>query len=197
MISRVVIIAIIAAAALSPARRADAQAQYEVIHTFAGPDGFSPWQMIRASDGNLYGVTLGGGAVNQGTVFRITPDGTFALVHSFNSASDGCSFPRSLVLAVDGNFYGVADRNHSIFKMTPSGTVTVLYTFASTEFPNHLWQSLDGNLYGDASISFGAATNVGGGFVFRFTLTGTRLSDLFSCGVDNDFCCGGVGPGVR
>ena len=30
---------------------------------------------VQATDGNLYGTTLSGGAGNRGTVFAITPDG--------------------------------------------------------------------------------------------------------------------------
>src|SRR5580700_1056155 len=48
-----------------------------VVHSFAGgADGANPWQGM-TSDllGNLYGATGGGGAVNTGTVFKLTSHG--------------------------------------------------------------------------------------------------------------------------
>jgi len=45
-----------------------------VVHSFAGPDGSSPFAgLIRDASGNLYGTTNGGGAYGYGTVFAITP----------------------------------------------------------------------------------------------------------------------------
>lgn len=45
-----------------------------VLHFFTGipPDGAAPYgSLIQASDGNLYGMTFGGGANRQGTVIKI------------------------------------------------------------------------------------------------------------------------------
>ena len=53
--------------------------QYTVLHSFSGADGASPEAgLTLGNDGNFYGVTLGGIHVD-GTVFRITPTGTFTV----------------------------------------------------------------------------------------------------------------------
>src|SRR5579859_4520894 len=58
-------------------------------------------------DGSFYGVTVEGGARNQGSIFKITPNGVLATLHSFDGA-DG-AFPETpLVQASDGAFYGTA-----------------------------------------------------------------------------------------
>jgi uncharacterized repeat protein (TIGR03803 family) len=45
-----------------------------VLHNFTGADGAYPLAgVIWGSDGNLYGTTGGGGASNNGTVFRLVP----------------------------------------------------------------------------------------------------------------------------
>ncbi len=44
---------------------------YRVIHKFSKYDGASPGSLIKAIDGNLYGVTANEGRFNGGTIFRI------------------------------------------------------------------------------------------------------------------------------
>src|ERR1700683_3822278 len=65
-----------------------------VLYTFCPDghgcvDGSDPRPVIQASDGSFYGVTAHGGAAGFGTIFRITPNGQFALLHSFCSR-EGC-----------------------------------------------------------------------------------------------------------
>ncbi len=61
--------------------------------------------MIQASDGNLYGTTLQGGAANAGTVFQMTLNGTLTQLLSFDMQTDG-AYPRSVPLqASDGTLY--------------------------------------------------------------------------------------------
>ena len=65
------------------------------LHSFCSQsgctDGRNPFAglMIQGIDGNLYGTTLEGGAKGFGTVFKITPSGTFSTLHSFCTLS-GC-----------------------------------------------------------------------------------------------------------
>src|SRR5271157_6097159 len=81
-------------------------------------DGSRPYAgLVQASDGNFYGTTWQGGTncvpgLNGGcgTVFKITPNGTFTSLYSFctqANCTDGKNpFYGSLVQATDGNLYG-------------------------------------------------------------------------------------------
>jgi len=65
--------------------------------------------LIEASDGNLYGTSLTGGANNEGVIFQMTLSGTLAVKHSFCNGincPDGAS-PQALVQGTDGKLYGV------------------------------------------------------------------------------------------
>ncbi len=174
------------------------------LHAFNGADGYLPFGgLVQATDGNFYGTTQKGGA-NQancgngtgggcGTVFKITPDGTFTTLYSFCSQSnctDGYYPHGALVQGTDGNLYGTTFYScngdcggGTVFKITPSGTLTTLYTFCS--LPNcadgdqpwgGLIQATDGNFYGTATL-YGA--NGHGGTVFQITPSGT-FTTLYS-----------------
>jgi uncharacterized repeat protein (TIGR03803 family) len=122
------------------------------------PDGYNPWGLIQATDGNFYGATGHGGASGNGcggdgcgTIFKITPSGTLTTLYSFCplggcqlEAPDG-QFPNGeLLQANDGNFYGTTSSGGAnqigfcaefgcgtVFKITPSGKLTTLYSFCS------------------------------------------------------------------
>ncbi|HEV2424134.1 MAG TPA: choice-of-anchor tandem repeat GloVer-containing protein [Terriglobia bacterium] len=155
-------------------------------------DGFEPFfgPLIQGTDGNLYGTTVGGGAYDNGTIFKISLGGTLTTLHSFGF-SDGASPYSSLIQASDGNFYGTtfgggAQFYGTVFKMTPGGTLTTLYSFCAqsgcadgAEPEGALLQANDGNFYG-ATFSGGTGACSGGcGTVFKITPTGT-LTTLHS-----------------
>jgi uncharacterized repeat protein (TIGR03803 family) len=74
------------------------------------PDGgHPPGALVQATDGNLYGTTLQGGANGEGTVFQITPSGTLTALYSFcaqTNCADGATPIAGLVQATNGDFYG-------------------------------------------------------------------------------------------
>jgi len=92
---------------------------YKVIYSFCGQtncaDGSGPTGgLVRATDGNFYGTTYQGGAstacnsttiLGCGTVFEITPKGTFTTLQSF-TGTDGATPYFGLVQGTDGSFYG-------------------------------------------------------------------------------------------
>jgi uncharacterized repeat protein (TIGR03803 family) len=48
-------------------------------------DGFAPSSgLVQDSAGNLYGLTMSGGAFGDGTVFSVTPAGIETVLHSFD-----------------------------------------------------------------------------------------------------------------
>ena len=60
---------------------------------------------MQATDGNFYGVNTSGGANGFGTIFQITPEGVFSVVHAFDG-TDG-STPYSTVFQhTNGLLYG-------------------------------------------------------------------------------------------
>ena len=171
-------------------------------------DGKNPFAgLIQGIDGNLYGTTLEGGAKGFGTVFKITPSGTFKTLHSFCTQS-GCpdgQFPQTgLVQATNGNLYGTtivggAYGSGTIFEITPSGTLTTLYNVCSQSGcpdGNYLYagliQATDGNLYGIMDV--GGAH--GSGTIFKITLSGTPTTLYNFCSqsgcTDGQYPAGGL-----
>jgi uncharacterized repeat protein (TIGR03803 family) len=76
-------------------------------------DGARPYAgLVQGSDGNFYGTTSQGGTntpYNNGTVFKITPAGTFTPLWQFGSLpnrADGIIPMAGLVQGSDGSFYG-------------------------------------------------------------------------------------------
>ena len=151
---------------------------FQILHVFSGSatDGSQPAAgLLQASDGNFYGTTQYGGANNDGTVFRITAEGVFTLLHSFDG-SDGNTPTGALLQADGGELYGttsgVEHGGGSIFKITLTGEFTLLY-----HFPSHskgdpfsgLIQATDGNFYG--TTTYGG--EFGGGTIFSMTPGGT------------------------
>jgi len=150
-------------------------------------DGTAPLGLIQGSDGNLYGVTGGGGSSGgYGTIFKITTTGALTTLHSFD-LTDG-SGPEGLVQASDGNIYGTTNSGGisnsncgggnspgtcgTVFKITPTGAFTTLHLFNSTDGADPGTapiQASDGDLYGTTS---GGGTT-GSGTVFKITPTGT------------------------
>jgi uncharacterized repeat protein (TIGR03803 family) len=154
------------------------------LHIFGtgSTNGVGPaYALVQGTDGNFYGTTWSGGAHGAGTVFRISPTGSYTNLYSFGSADLGGQHPAAgLVQGSDGNFYGTtwgADYCSScgnIFRISPSGSYTNLHSFTCTANDGGtpfaaLVQGSDGNFYG--TTEFGG-TN-GGGVVFRISPTGS------------------------
>ena len=93
--------------------------------------------LVQGTDGNYYGTAEQGGANNQGVAFKVTPGGTYTLLHSFNSATDMGAYPiLPLTLVTDGNFYGVATdcigggcSPADLFEITSKSVFTDIFNF--------------------------------------------------------------------
>jgi uncharacterized repeat protein (TIGR03803 family) len=143
-----------------------------------GSQGFNCYPgLTLGTDGNFYGACVQS-ATGYGTVFRVTPDGTFNLLHTFSNGTDGEVPYGPPVEGTDGNFYGVTYGNGSgipggtVYKITPSGTLTTVHTFSldgnGTNPQGPLFVGSDGNFYGTTT-----ATGTGGyGSVFKMTAKG-------------------------
>ncbi len=90
-----------------------------ILHSFDGTDGddrYYPSGLILGSDGNVYGATASGGPNysqsngGDGTIFEITPGGTFTTLYAFCAADVSCANggPEALLQDTNGTFYGFA-----------------------------------------------------------------------------------------
>jgi uncharacterized repeat protein (TIGR03803 family) len=139
------------------------------LYNFGGAstDSMQPWGPLTLdASGNLYGVSLLGGASGNGTAYKLTPPagGSGAwnntILYSFPGGSGGCQPEGNVILDKGGKVYGQttacggsANRG-IIFRLTPptgsgSWTESVLHTFSSTD---------GGGLY--PSLALNAKTNV-------------------------------------
>jgi uncharacterized repeat protein (TIGR03803 family) len=156
-----------------------------VLHSFmGGSDGAYPEAgLIADGQGNLYGTTLNGGSSDNGTVFKLTPDGTETVLHQFMGHSDGSGPMGDLVADSKGNLYGTVQFGGLdscqlgcgiVFKVAPDGTESVFYSFAGgkdgRQPSSRLIADRRGNLYG--STLFGGQHNEGA--VFKLTRQGTE-----------------------
>jgi uncharacterized repeat protein (TIGR03803 family) len=92
-------------------------ANYQVIHNFDRTldinDGINPLSgMAIGNDGNLYGTSGGGGKQNAGSLFKITPAGTYTTLYSFcpvSGCKDGFYPQTAMVQHTNGKFYGATE----------------------------------------------------------------------------------------
>ena len=150
-----------------------------VLHSFAGSDGNNPLgSLVRGVDGNFYGMASAGGTNGLGVIFMVTAAGAETVLHNFSGGTDGGNPYGNLILASDGNFYGMtadggAGNTGVVFKVTPTGTETVLYSFGGANGENP-W----GSLIQDSSGNFYGMTYAGGasglGVVFELTPGGAE-----------------------
>jgi len=105
----------------------------------------------------LYGVTARGGSDSYGTMFQITTNKVFTLLHTFTGGTDGASPEGTLVSGPDGTLYGTSASGGdlgggTLFSATTSGALTTLYSFfgfsdGATPLCGPVFAS-DGYLYG-------------------------------------------------
>jgi uncharacterized repeat protein (TIGR03803 family) len=154
---------------------------FSLVHSFAGTaDGANPDSApIQGTDGNLYGVTYGGGAHGDGVVYKISPSGgAITVLYNFSGTADGADCYGPLVQGTDGNFYGTceyggADGHGSAYKITPAGSFTLLHSFAAgttdgSEPIAGLVEATDGNFYGMTYLGGASAE----GTLFQLTSSG-------------------------
>ncbi|MDQ4141741.1 MAG: Ig-like domain-containing protein, partial [Bacteroidota bacterium] len=155
---------------------------YTVLHRLNNEkDGSSPrGNLIKAGDGNFYGLTSTGGEYNTGTFFKVTPNGKFTKLHSFYQYEHGDMPTGSLVQGKDGNFYGMTarggkDKFGTIFRFTPSGQITIL-KFMTDAYNDGAYPQ--GSLVMDKEGNFYGLTSKGGhnfqGTLFKITPDGNH-----------------------
>lgn len=168
--------------------------------------------LIQGTDGNFYGTTLSGGTANVGTIFKVTPSGTFTNLHMFTGATgSGVGYYpyAGLTQHTDGMLYGetnglfdeaaAAITNAGFgapFKISTTGTgYTKFFNFSGPSQTNKgrtpkgaLVLASDGSFYGTTEFGgAGAASSMGHGTLFRMSPAGimTYLVDFSNNGSSN------------
>jgi len=152
-----------------------------VLHTFTGDgsvsDVASPAAGLEynSSDGNFYGTASQGGANNGGTIFRISPTGSYSAIASLTP--DTGTIPQGGLFynPSDGFLYGTTTQGGTndrgtVFKISSSGSLTVIQNLdRSTGFDNttsgRLMLAADSNLYG----TLNAGGDAGKGTIFKIS----------------------------
>src|ERR1039458_6864923 len=160
--------------------------------------------LVQANDGNFYGTTEYGGtspncgSFGCGTIFRVSPSGTYTNLRSFDGYStDGAAPLATLVFGTDGNLYGTASQGGvygygTVFRLSLNGNYTNLYSFGSTSIDGAspeagLGQGIGGSFYG---TTYAGGTNQvpsgGRGTVFRISSSGVYTSLYSFAGAPKD-----------
>lgn len=155
-----------------------AAVSYEMLASFQKPGTSVVAPLVQHADGNFYGVAAAGGAMESGSVFKMTPAGVLSTVFAF-SGPDGSDPVGGLVVGADQALYGTTSTGGAsgfgvAFKVTTAGVFTKLvdFTGASGAAPGSVPQGLvlhaDGNFYGVTQ----AGGSGGFGTVFKMTPAG-------------------------
>lgn len=167
---------------------------FVLLHSFAGgaTDGAKPRGTLKLVGTKLYGMTSTGGALDSGTIFRISPSGMgFTLLHTFiGGASDG-SYPWWGSLVASGStLYGMtggggASDRGVIFKICTNGAgFALLHSFIVDAADG---TSPTGSLIFGGTKLYGM-TQVGGagyyGTIFTINPNGTGFELLHSFDFD-------------
>ena len=80
---------------------------YSVLYNLNGTtDGLNAYSsLVQATDGNFYGVTDKGGTLGYGTIYKITPQGIYSVVHNFDD-TNGANPWSTLTQNTNGILYG-------------------------------------------------------------------------------------------
>ena len=157
-----------------------------ILREFAGGanDGYEPWSGPIAVSGNLYGTTIYGGASNGGVLYKITPSGTFTVLHSFigQANSDGTYPYGAPFLASDGNLYGTTEaggtsNQGSVWQYNlTTNTLTVLHSFLNSS--DTAYNPFTGVVEGTDGFLYGTAYNASGFYsgIYKIKKDGTGYS---------------------
>ena len=173
-----------ALAALAAAQLANSQT-FNLVHTFSGADGATPFANLLLNGTTLYGTTSGGGAHNAGAVFTVnTTTNAEAVLHSFaGGAADGADPIGGVIRDPSGNLYGTtagggAHFLGTVYKIPTSGPFTLLHSFAGAPTEGSgpagtLVRDYAGNLYG---TTYTGGDTTGWGTCFEITAAGTYIT---------------------
>jgi uncharacterized repeat protein (TIGR03803 family) len=182
----------------------DSKGHQTLLYTFTGGDdgGGSDASLTRDAAGNLYGTTNGGGASNDGVVFKVDPSDQETVLLTFERGALG-AYPveSGVILDPAGNLYGTAAFQGTggqglVYKLDRARNATVVYAFPGKqggEYPYNAGVTVgaDGHLYG--ATFYGGHS--GQGVVYKLgDNDDEQVLYVFSCFTPQGFCqtAGGV-----
>jgi uncharacterized repeat protein (TIGR03803 family) len=185
----------------------DGNWEYTALHRFGKRtnDGLVPAGVALDAQGNLFGITLLGGANNEGTVFSVGTNREEKVLHSFTGGADGGEPYGGVLTVVGSHLYGTTEFGGDlsacdgsgcgvVFEMEKDGTESVLYAFGSNgstdgAFPESgVVRDASGNLFGMTS----EGGSGGDGTVFELTNSEETVLHNFTGGADGEFPMGGM-----
>lgn len=161
----------------STARSQSPGSNFKELYSFKGKpsDGAQPLGPLTAFNGAFYGMTGKGGKHDRGTIFKVTPDGTETVLHSFTGAKDDGANPSSGFVAHGGTLYGVteyggANNLGTFFSLNSDGTPHLLFSFelSTGAHPTGGLLALDGTFFGTTE----KGGTHGAGTVYEITTAG-------------------------
>ncbi len=156
---------------------------HRIVHDFgSGSDGSSPFSTLLNIGNTLYGVAEGGGnPCGCGTVFSLSPTGTYTTLYAFKGGTDGMQ-PQYDLTAINGVIFGTTTSGGAacncgtVFSITPQGAENIVYAFqggSDGAAPNGL--TTDGTLlYGTTSEGGGTGCGSGCGTAYSLSPAGAE-----------------------
>jgi uncharacterized repeat protein (TIGR03803 family) len=183
--------------------KVDTTGKETVLHAFCSAsgctDGATPYAgLVQDAAGNLYGTTDVGGAVGQGSVFKIDTSGNETVLYSFcsvdyPSCTDGQYTFSSLILDSAGDLYGTTQKGGAngygtVFKLAaPSGGGSGIITFEAPDAGTGALQGTAGLSINTAGVITGEYTDAN--YVYHGFVRAAN-------GTITEFDASGAGTGV-
>lgn len=116
----------------------------ELHHSF-GVQAQAPAQpldgMVAGPDGAWFGTTMRGGSHGLGAIYRLDPDGTFSVPHSFAGGVDGAAPTSRPVVGADAALYGTTSAGGqpgalglgTLWRLGSQGDYQVLHAFGQRD----------------------------------------------------------------
>lgn len=149
------------------------QTSVSIVAQFELPSRQPQAAPLAHADGSFYGTTIGGGAHDAGSVYRLDPQGNVTILHSFNG-SDGQAPASALVPGRDGLLFGTTEQGGAngfgtVFRISTSGAFATVVHFSGAAGP--ALGSVPGALQPGPSNTLYGVTQAGGtsnhGTLFR------------------------------
>ena len=141
------------------------------LYSFGGgADGSYPAAaLLQGSDGNFYGTTAYGGAYGDGTVFRMTPDGTLTTLVTFDGYA-GANPQAALIEDADGSLLGTTQNGGA-------DDAGVIFRLSFTGPPQITSQPASQSVYVGDNVMLSVAVSGASPFSYQWQKNGTNLVD--------------------